>query len=96
MSTANNNGWDFVKVGETYQYKEGSFIAMISIIEDNSDDENYRFTIKILEATRKPRSMVCDIFSQKLLSFGYPGMCKIFKKIMYNFEYKWKNPTIAF
>ncbi len=55
MSTAQNNGWDFVKIDETYHYKEGSFIAMISIIDDKSDEKNYRFTIKILEANRKPR-----------------------------------------
>jgi len=96
MSTAQNNGWDFVKIGETYQYKEGSFIAMISIIEDNSDEENYRFTIKILEANREPLLIICDIFSQKKISFGYPGMCLIYKSIMYNCEYKWKNPSISF
>lgn len=94
MSTSPNNGWDFVKIGETYQYKEGSFIAMISIVEDKSDDEYYRFTIKILEANREPPSMICDIISQKGLSFGYPGMSKIFKKMMYDCVYKWKNPNI--
>ena len=44
MARSENNGWDFVKVDETYQYKEEigpglAMIAMVKILEDNSDDE---------------------------------------------------------
>ena len=53
MTRANNNGWDFIKVGETYQYKEDHFVGMVKILEDNSDKEYYKFKIQVLQANCK-------------------------------------------
>ena len=47
MSRGTNNGWDFVKVGETYQYKESGWIAMVKVMEDNSTDEEYNFKLRV-------------------------------------------------
>ncbi len=49
MARANDGGWDFIKVGEIYQYKESPFIGMVKILEDNSDEECYRFKIQVLQ-----------------------------------------------
>ena len=38
-------GWDFLKVGKVYQYKEGPLVAMVEVLEDNSDEDFYRFKI---------------------------------------------------
>lgn len=36
MARANNGGWDFIKVGQQYQYKEDGIIAIVTVLEDNS------------------------------------------------------------
>jgi len=48
MARANNNGWDFVKEGGIYQYKEEGCVAMVKIIKDTSDAECYKFEIEVL------------------------------------------------
>lgn len=50
MARANDNGWDFVKVGEVYQYKEEGHIMMVEVMENDSDSEYYHFIVKVLEA----------------------------------------------
>ena len=47
MATSHDHGWDFVKVGETYQYKEDWFIAIVTVLENNSDTENYVFKLRV-------------------------------------------------
>ena len=54
MARAVNKGWDFVKVGETYQYKEDWFIAMVTVLEDLSDDNNYHFKLQMEKASHTP------------------------------------------
>jgi len=49
MSRGANGGWDFIKVGGVYQYKESPFIGMVEILEDNSDDEYYSFKVQAVE-----------------------------------------------
>ena len=52
MARSEDNGWDFIKVGETYQYKEDgggigtAIVAMVKILGDNSDEEYYHFVVK--------------------------------------------------
>ena len=45
-------GWDFIKVGGIYQYKEGNFIAMVEVTEDNSNKQEYSFKLKVLAANQ--------------------------------------------
>lgn len=51
MARGCNNGWDFVKVGEVYQYKEGWLVAEILVLEDNSNDEEYSFGVRVLRTS---------------------------------------------
>ncbi len=50
MARPKPGGWDFIKVGEEYQYKEDMLICTVLILEDRSDDESYCFKVKPLEA----------------------------------------------
>ena len=55
MARSENGGWDFIKVGETYQYKEDgggigtAVVGMVKILENNSDDEYYRLQVQVVE-----------------------------------------------
>jgi len=55
MARSENDGWDFIKVGETYQYKEDgdgigtAVIGMVKIVEDNSDAGYYNFLARVAE-----------------------------------------------
>jgi len=48
MARANNGGWDFIKAGEIYQYKEEGCVAMVNVLEDESTPEFYNFKLKVL------------------------------------------------
>jgi len=48
MARANNKGWDFIKVGEIYQYKEEGNVCMVEILEDRSTVDFYKFKLKVL------------------------------------------------
>ena len=89
MASAQDHGWDFLKVGETYQYKQGKFIAMVQIADDNSTDDFYQFVIEILEATYKPAKLRFEISCIKSIDFGYPGMVYFFDKIEFKRDYHW-------
>lgn len=45
MTRANNNGWDFIEKNGIYQYKEDSMILIVKILENNSTDTHYKFTL---------------------------------------------------
>ena len=94
MARPENNGWDFVKVGEVYQYKEevgasigGAVIAMVKILEDNSDDNWYCFTVQITEG-----KSALDIFGSKPFPVAhekniggiYSGMPQFYEEPCYN------------
>jgi len=46
MVTA-SQGWDFVKLGGFYQFREDNFIAKVKVIKDNSDEKYYNFRLEI-------------------------------------------------
>jgi hypothetical protein len=84
MARANNNGWDFIKVGGEYQYKEDHFIGMVKVLEDNSDDEMYRFKIQVLKANCKdigPEPF--DVSHAKDPSGYYSGMLQFYETLEY-------------
>ena len=90
MSRANNNGWDFVKVGGSYQYKEGGFIAMVTVVEDNSDDDYYRFTLRVDKATfTPPDNGEFEISHIKNLDGVYSGRSQLYEDEAYFCNYKW-------
>jgi hypothetical protein len=51
MARANNGGWDFVKVGGVYQYKEEGQIAIVKVLSTEPDPNYYRFQLSVLAAT---------------------------------------------
>ena len=54
MARASSNkgyGWDFVTVGNVYQYKEDSYIGIVRVLEDQSDDDYYTFKLQVLAET---------------------------------------------
>ena len=91
MARANNNGWDFIKVGETYQYKEDGFIAMVRILEDNSDNDYYNFTLRVEKSNYEPpQNGQFTISSNKNDTGYYSGMLQFYKQPEYDCEYEWK------
>jgi hypothetical protein len=88
MARANNGGWDFIKVGGKYQYKEDSFIAEIEILEDNSNDVGYDFKVKVLNANEpQGKSSVFDRFShiKELVGYWF-GMIQVFESPEYSYK----------
>jgi len=91
MTTANNKGWDFVKVGETYQYKEDWFIATVKILEDNSTDDEYIFKAQTKTSNCAPSTEdgIFEVSHVKNLNGYYSGMINIYESPEYIFQEKW-------
>ena len=91
MTTANNKGWDFVKVGKTYQYKEDWFVATVEILEDNSTDDEYRFKLQTKTASCEPPTEdgIFEISHVKDLNGYYSGMMNLYEHEEYMFKVKW-------
>ncbi len=90
MARANNGGWDFVKVGGTYQYKEDWFFAMVKVIEDNSTAEEYRFKLQVQKSTiEMTGDAEFEISHVKDLDGYYNGMTQLFLEEEYACKYKW-------
>ena len=96
MARANNGGWDFIKVGGTYQYKEDWFIAMVTILEDNSTENEYRFKLQTEQSNEEPPTEdgmeegVFTISHIKKVGGYYSGMLQFYKEEEYTFNPKWK------
>ena len=92
MARANNNGWDFVKVGESYQYKEDWFIADVHVLEDNSDDDYYKFKLRIDKSSMgfKSDPEPFDISATKKLTGVYSGQLQLYPFPEYRYEPKYK------
>lgn len=93
MARASNNGWDFVKVGKSYQYKEEhpTWIAEVFILEDNSDDEYYNFKARIDKATvefkNDPEPFLISFI--KNLKGVFSGMPQLYENPEYRYEAKY-------
>lgn len=89
MARANNGGWDFVKVGKTYQYKEDGWIAMVTIMKDNSNDEQYAFDLRVEKSTEDWGLREFDIANVKGDSGYYSGMLQIYERPEYMCTYNY-------
>lgn len=74
-----NEGWDFVKVGEIYQYKEDGMICMVRVLEDTSDEEWYKFQVKILASNQDHAGSVFIVAHNKTVSGYYSGMSQFYE-----------------
>ena len=82
MARAVHNGWDFVKVGKIYQYKEGGIVAMIQILEDRSNEKEYNFKVEVQKSTEMiPRQF--EIFHTKEMNGYYNDMLQIYEEEEY-------------
>ncbi len=92
MASANNCGWDFVKVGSTYQYKEDGWIVMVKILEDNSTADKYRFIVRVEKSTDEPpQNGGWKEFEISHVKDGgnYWGMMQIYENEEYECNYQW-------
>lgn len=94
MARANNNGWDFVEVGKSYQYKEDWLIAEVTILEDNSTDDEYIFKIRFdkanMELSKNGEDVVIDITNIKNATGYYSGMVQFYDTQEYVLDYTWE------
>ncbi len=92
MARANNGGWNFVKVGETYQYKEDWFLAMVTILEDNSTEDEYRYKLQTEQSSCEPpgEDGIFDIAHAKEVLGFYSGMLQLYESPEYTCDYIWK------
>ena len=99
MSRPNNGGWDFIKVGKTYQYKEeigpmSVFLSEVTILEDNSDEEYYSFKIRVENSNINPPGEeeigVFNVGHMKNPGGYYSGMPQFYETPEYSYEPKWK------
>lgn len=44
------NGWNFIKLGNNYFYREDSLVAEVAILQDLTTQEMYRFRVKVLRS----------------------------------------------
>jgi len=91
MSRGNNNGWDFVKVNETYQYKESGWICMVKVLEDNSTDKEYNFKLQVEKSSwaENPWPKEFVVSHNKNFNGVYSEMNQIYKNEEYMVDYKW-------
>lgn len=54
MGENKNTDLDSIKVGDIYHYKEGRFIGYVTVLEDNSTDDEYSFKLQTELSNREP------------------------------------------
>lgn len=97
MARANKGGWDFIKVGQVYQYKEHPLIAMVTIMEDNSTDTEYNFKVRIEKANLNAKLAG---LTQFIVSFNkdfdgyYNHMSQFYEVEEYMVDYKWHRDVL--
>jgi hypothetical protein len=92
MARPGKGGWDFIKVGGTYQYYETGWVAMVTVMKDLSTPEQYAFRVRVDKSdrdlgsvTRSPQFTVSHTREDMM----YSGMSQFFETEMYEREYVW-------
>jgi hypothetical protein len=88
MALSYNGGWDFIQVGGLYCYKEGSLIAKVKVVGDKSDEQSYRFKLKVLKATDELEDF--EVVSPKEDYGVYSSMPRFFGYCEYESGITWK------
>lgn len=93
MARAYDKGWDFVKKGNVYQYKEDHLLADVRILEDMSDDKNYSFLIEIIQSNiDMSNNSKFEVAHIKENAGYYSGMIQFYEHPEYDVSYSWVNP----
>lgn len=79
MMARGNEGWDFIKEGAIYQYKEDGMVCMVRVLEDFSDEACYRFRIKVLASNRPVVGEEFLITYTKSQTGYYSGMSQFYE-----------------
>jgi hypothetical protein len=92
MARANDYGWDFVKEGKTYQYKEWPLLAMVTILEDNSTKDEYRFKLRVEKSNLNEEYTPLEfiVTSSKDDKGYYNNMMQFYENEEYFCNYKWE------
>lgn len=96
MATADNGGWDFIKKGKTYQYKQGDLVGIIKILKIDSTEKNYIFDVIVEKASVNPRQIEFKITHKKDLNDEWVAknvndMIQIYPKPEIKVDYNWEN-----
>lgn len=77
-------GWDWVTKGGIYQYKEDAFVAMVQILENESDAKQYKFKVRILacNGVLEPGAEVY-VVHEKNFQGVYSGMIQFYRGVEY-------------
>ncbi|HPH21862.1 MAG TPA: hypothetical protein PLE32_23895 [Haliscomenobacter sp.] len=92
MARPNNGGWDFIKVGGSYQYYEAGAVFMVTVLQDLSTPSLYEFLIRIDKAERDlgPTDSSPQVkISHDKKDGVYGGMSQFFETERYKREYTW-------
>ena len=95
MARAINGGWDFVEKGGTYHYKEDGFLAEVTILEDNSNDEYYSFKLQVEQCNYSAPPQhgdevgVFEISHVKEMDGMYSGMLQLYPERAYAYTPKY-------
>jgi len=83
MARGIDNGWDFVKEGGIYQYKEDYLICMVEILNDNSDKDGYSFVIRVLSSNIDNIGDTFTVYHKKNDHGIYSGMSQFYRTPKY-------------
>lgn len=84
MARANDNGWDFVKAGCIFQYKEEGCVAMVKVLEDHSTAEYYNFKVMVLASAGDfPEGAEFDVVHSKNPGGYWSGMLQFYESAEY-------------
>jgi hypothetical protein len=80
ICTTNNE----IEVGETYCYKEDSFIAQVKVLDDNTKPNGIGFELEVIKSYLNLMK-AGDIFSVWAADgkYGYSGMWRLYDKGTY-------------
>lgn len=91
MARSINGGWDFLEVGNQYQYKEEGWIAMVTVLENHSDKDKYEFLVRVEKSTTNLgfENDTFTVMSKKELPGIWPGMSQFYEHEAYLCNYKY-------
>ena len=76
-------GWDFVKDGGVYQYKEGGYVAIVKVWVDHSTDTQYEFHLMILAENHECGQKEIILIARKGITGTYNDAAQLYEEPEY-------------